>query len=83
LLGYRDRAEIAPAPHVTKVSGSANLRVPAAAAVGGEVLGTWRMSKKGAGFEVEIAPFSVLDLSIFAAEVADISRFLGRPVSLL
>jgi hypothetical protein len=83
LLGYRDRAEIAPAPHVKKVSGSANLRVPAAAAVGGEVLGTWRMSKKGGGFEVEIEPFGELDRSTFAAEVADISRFLGRPVRLL
>ena len=83
LLGYRDRAEIAPAPHVKKVSGSANLRVPAAAAVGGEVLGTWRMSKKGGSFEVEIEPFGELDLSTFAAEVADISRFLGRPARLV
>lgn len=83
LLGYRDRAELAPAAHVKQISGSANLRVPAAAAIGGEVVGTWRMSKKAGGVEVEINPFGNLDRSLFSAELADIGRFLGLPARLV
>jgi hypothetical protein len=83
LLGYKDREPAVPAPHTKAVSGSANLRVAASAAVDGVVLGTWRMDKRAGALEIKVEPFEKLDISVFADEVADIGRFLGRPARLV
>ena len=83
LLGYKDREPAVPPPHTKAVSGSANLRVSPSAAVDGVVLGTWRMDKRAGGLEIKVEPFEELDTSVFAAEVEDIGRFLGRPARLV
>ncbi|MDQ3661413.1 MAG: winged helix DNA-binding domain-containing protein [Actinomycetota bacterium] len=83
LLGYKDREPAVPPPHTKAVSGSANLRVAAAAAVDGVVVGTWRMDKRAGALEIRVAPFEELDTSVFADEVEDIGRFLGRPARLV
>ena len=83
LLGYKDREPAVPPPHTKAVSGNANLRVAASAAVGGVVMGTWRMDKRAGGLDIKVEPFEELDTSVFAKEVADIGRFLGRPARLV
>ncbi len=83
LLGYKDREPAVPPPHTKAVSGGANLRVAASAAKDGVVLGTWRMDKRAGGLEITVEPFEELDTSVFADEVADIGRFLGRPARLV
>ena len=83
LLGYKDREPAVPAPHTKMVSGGANLRVAASAAVDGVVLGIWRMDKRAGALEIKVEPFEEFDTSVFAGEVADIGRFLGRPARLV
>lgn len=75
LLGYHDRELAVPSPHTKKVQ-AGGLRVLPAVAVDGAVVGTWKLHRQRATAQIEVHPFSALDLSLLEQEVADVGRFL-------
>lgn len=79
LLGYRERS--VPAAHAAVIQSGGGFVMPAVS-VGGRVVGTWRLSTKDA---VTVTAFTAITASVLAeveCEVADLGRFLGRPVRL-
>jgi hypothetical protein len=79
LLGYRERS--VPASHARIIQTGGGFVMPAVS-VGGRILATWRLSTKD---EVTVTAFTAIPVPVLAEverEVADLGRFLGRPIKL-
>jgi winged helix DNA-binding protein len=74
LLTYRDRTPILDPAHAGRIQTGGGFVQPAILA-GGRVVGTWALR----GNRVEVEPFTALPP--LDGEIADLARFLGRPVS--
>jgi hypothetical protein len=86
LLGY-DGREFAVAPeHGKGVNTRGGGMIEPVIVRDGEILGLWKLSRKGGKLAVSLEPFAPLDddvLAAIGAEVADISRFEGAPAALV
>ena len=81
LLGYRDRA--VPPEHTKAIQSGGGFVMPAIS-VGGQIVGTWRLTSTKD--DVEVTPFTTIPArsrSELDTEVADLGRFLGRQTRLV
>jgi hypothetical protein len=80
LLGYRERS--VPAAYARVIQTGGGFVMPAVSA-GGRIVGAWRLSTQD---EVTVTAFTAMSASVLACverEVADLGRFLRRPIRLL
>lgn len=83
LVGYRDRSLLIAPEHRAHVYLGGMIRPTVL--LDGHVVGTWRLSRRRAGADIEVTPFSEMPAKAQAcvdAEIEDIARFLGVPASL-
>jgi hypothetical protein len=83
LLGYASRDLVLDAAHAKKVQAGGGFIQPTVL-VGGRVVGTWSLDRKGKAAAV-VTPFGRLpggSHEALAEETADLARFLGHPVGL-
>jgi hypothetical protein len=79
LLGYRERS--VPAAHAAIIQTGGGFVMPAVS-VGGRIVGSWRLSTQDT---VTVTAFTAISASVLAEverEVADLGRFLERPIRL-
>ncbi|MEW5986011.1 MAG: crosslink repair DNA glycosylase YcaQ family protein [Chloroflexota bacterium] len=82
LLGYRKRDLIVPPQFAKRINAGGGIVQPTVV-VDGRAVGTWQSQIKKNHPAVVVEPFEPLAAEVevgLAAEVADLSRFLGRPV---
>jgi Winged helix DNA-binding domain len=84
LLGWKDRAFVAPSQQWRKINPGAGWYHPAVAA-DGRAVGTWATERKTKTVRLVVRPFSHLSPAIrrgIAAEAANLADYLGAPVDL-
>jgi winged helix DNA-binding protein len=86
VLGHKSRDFAVDPSHGKRVSTRGGGMIEPLIVRDGQLLGTWSMRRKGASIEAGLDPFRPLEpavLSAIEAEIDDIARFEGVPVSLL
>jgi hypothetical protein len=84
LLGYRTRHLVLDPAHAKRVQAGGGFIQPIVL-VGGRVVGTWALVRKGGKATAVVSPFGRLpsgSRDALAAEAADLARYLGHPVDL-
>jgi hypothetical protein len=84
MLGYKDRGFAVPPDEETFVTEGGGGWIRPVIVEDGRLIGGWRVTRKGGEMQISIsplAPFSSVTRTAVEAEVADIGRFEGRPVT--
>ena len=83
LLGYRGRDLILDRTYAKRILEGGMIQ--AAVVVGGRIVGTWRLERRGAVRVVEVRPFTTIPRGCWRdlrREAVDIGRFLGMDVAM-
>lgn len=86
VLGYASRDFAVSSTHGKGINTSGGGMIEPVIVRDGEVLGLWRMSRKGGAIEATLEPFeplSAADREAIDAEIEDVARFEGLPATLV
>lgn len=81
LLGYRDRSLSVPPEHDKQVQSGGGFIMPTVL-VDGRAVATWRTTQRREATFVGLEPFGDAAVRDVSPEIADLARFLGKPVEL-
>ncbi|HJP76260.1 MAG TPA: winged helix DNA-binding domain-containing protein [Pseudonocardiaceae bacterium] len=81
LLGYRDRSLSVPPEHDKQVQSGGGFIMPTVL-VDGRAVATWRTTQRRGATLVGLEPFGDAVMPEVSGEIADLARFLGKPVEL-